>query len=92
MKTYKDVQQTKRIVDTHKCDVCSGDIQEDCGYEVNKATIELIKGRSFPEGECTNLFKIDCCADCMEKKVMPLIEKTFNVLFREYNPGFEDDF
>lgn len=92
MKTFKYIDRPVMVIDTHKCDICGGQIEERVCYEVNRATIEVERGGDFPEGSCTQLKKIDCCADCMENKIIPLISKTFSVKFREYSPGFEDEY
>ena len=37
----------------------------------------------YPEGDFRTFTEIDCCYTCFEEKVVPLIEESLNVKFRE---------
>jgi sporulation-control protein spo0M len=78
-----------RIVRTHHCDFCGVDVDDQKrGWEVNEATIELLEGDVFPEGDQRDRSTVDVCAKCFRSKVMPAIE-ALGVKFRKRDA---DDF
>lgn len=82
MKTQKEVSYKSMTTDKTFCDICKQEINKG-GYTYGEAEITGSYGSHYPEGTSITRFSIDCCFDCYENKIIPLLEKTFKLKFLE---------
>jgi hypothetical protein len=83
MKKYKNVRTNYEVLDKIICDICGGEYEEEDGWTRNNTEITMKCGEVFPECDTRTKYSVDCCPDCFEDKIIPLIEKTFKIKFRE---------
>lgn len=67
------------------CDLCNNEIKGKSFFDVDDCSVEKRTGTSYPDGSFIDIKSIDICSECMEEKIIPLIEKEFNVKFKEYS-------
>lgn len=67
------------------CDICKQEITEDDElYTTTEVKVGMETVIEHPnETDCYGLL-IDCCVNCFEEKIVPLIQNEFDVKFREY--------
>jgi hypothetical protein len=85
----------REVVDNIKCDICNEKIVDRTGWSLNEIKINALIGDVYPECDTRTGYIIDCCEGCFLDKIKPLIEKTFNIKFREVDSdekGHEDFF
>ena len=80
VKKYKYISKTI-------CDICKRDIDDvlEDNYDRSTVAIGAKLGSVYPEGDFRTGYIIDCCSECFENKVMPLLIGELNVEFREYD-------
>lgn len=71
------------------CDICKKDVKE---AEESHTTDEMtMKARFYTcydeYATWIDEYEINICSDCFMNKLKPLIEKTYNIEFREKNIG-----
>lgn len=84
--------KTKKMKEVF-CDLCGRDVTYDYGgdeveeddscYWQDNVKLFYEGGTVYPEGGTKEGKRIDLCYKCMKEKVMPLVEKEFNIKARE---------
>ncbi len=77
------------------CEICGRNLKTETNYEgysphldqTWKAKLYSRHVDQWDEGDITNAKQIDICFNCMETKVIPLIEKEFNIKARVIYSG-----
>jgi hypothetical protein len=97
MKIIKKINRafSEDIVDKIICDICKNDINKDnisLGYS-NDIRIRAAIGDQYPEADLRKGYIIDCCPICFLERIIPLLEQTYNLKFREFNveDGFPEE-
>ncbi|USK77693.1 hypothetical protein [Peribacillus frigoritolerans] len=91
MKTFKIVQKEVKVIEQHVCDICGSDMIPDRynSFDASEITIEAKIGSVVPGGDLREKFSIDCCSDCFQYQVVPLIENKFKIRFKENSMDLE---
>ena len=81
MTLHEQVIETKAIVKktvkTHTCDICGDrDMSQDKAWNIGAKLEYWDYGGLLKDNET---YVIDVCAHCMEKEVMPLVCKEYNI-------------
>lgn len=78
MKACKQIEKTiVTKMSTHTCDICgTRTLEEDNSWNIG-AKLEYYEYLGLLGGTKTTI--VDVCMHCMQKDVMPLICKTFNI-------------
>lgn len=81
--TEKVIVEPKEILDKVLCDICKKEIYNQ-GYEISEATVEVEYGENYGgDGGKKTILNIDICESCFRNKLIPLVEKEFNIEFQE---------
>jgi hypothetical protein len=83
-KTIETTSSTK----THEkwyCDICGVDMDDAFASREDEIMLYQLMGCQYPECDCRNGNQIDLCPRCMIEKVMPCVEKEFNIVARDTN-------
>lgn len=88
----KDKVTTTRIKTIKTiCDICQKEVttgyRDGHWHSLNETIIEAKIGDKFPECDCRTKYEIDICKDCFLDKLIPLLEKEFNLKFKEEDCG-----
>lgn len=82
-------ERTVKVTDWEhytRCDFCKEKILEKV-YERADVDISAWIGDSYPEGDFSTEYKVDCCKNCFLNKVIPTLEEKFNIRFKEREHG-----
>ena len=82
MRTFKKTIKETREIDKKICDICKQEIKQKGSWQVDDIDICGKFGDIYPEIDSREFKIIDCCSDCFNNKIVPLIEKTFSIDFR----------
>lgn len=75
--TIEKAAIVKSTIKTHKCDICgTRDISQDVAWNIGAILEYWDYGGLLADNKKT---VIDVCALCMEKEIMPLICKEYNI-------------
>ncbi len=69
-------------ITTIKCDICGEEVENDC-YDYKSGILECIDGKDYPEYKTGERYTLDFCVNCMLNKVIPIVEKAFNIKARQ---------
>ena len=89
-KIPKKVEQ-KTVVDYIICDICEEQVEGKNGWDSTEVDIKGHIGSTFPEADCRETYIIDCCGSCFTDKIVPLVEKTFGIKFRQMSTDDRQD-
>lgn len=85
LKTIKEVIKEHTHIDKSFCDICKNEIKSRWSWDCSSIKIESKIWEVYPEWDFRNCSWIDCCVDCYEYKIRPLIETTFWIKFLEWD-------
>lgn len=74
MKTYIKKTVEREFLDETICDRCSKPIEKESGFDAFSASIEIITGRNYPEGNFTETQSADFCEECSEYIIELLVK------------------
>ena len=87
MKIKGEVTTTRNIIIKTMCDICKKEVTTGYGgndwHRFNETTIEAKIGDRYPDCDCRTKYEIDICKDCFVDKLIPLLEKEFDLKFKE---------
>lgn len=82
---YRLLTLTKREWTT--CDCCQEEIKE-WMHDVEETELYMRCGYRYPDGADLTKTYADICIKCFKDKVIPTLESTLNIKFREKDDGY----